>query len=726
MKNRILDLFKENELYSLLIKDIANLLDINDLNSISNALNELVNDGYLVFKKNKYHLAKKFGIYRGIIQIKQQGYGFVTIEGKESDVFVPRDYINGAFNKDLVLVKINKNFYDDKKDEASVIKVLDRGTNYIVGEFKKGISFNQIISNDKSFNYDILVKESDTLGAIDGHIVKASIYEYQSNYVFAKVEKILGSKKDPGIDILAICYKYDLETKFSDKVYNEAKNIPTVVLDKDKEGRIDRRDKIIFTIDGDDTKDIDDAISVTKLPNGNYLLGVYIADVSYYVQKNTEIDKEAYLRGTSVYLIDRVIPMLPEQLCNGICSLNPDCERLAIACEMEIDLYGKVVNKEIFPTIIKSRYQMTYNNVNKIIDRNVELCKKYSDIVPMIMDMYDLSIILANKRFERGSIEFESQEPKIEVDKDGVPLNVYIKPRGISEGIIEEFMLMANECVAKTINKLGLPFIYRIHENPNPEKILNLIKVIKAMGHKVGFLSKNMTNKDCQSLLLAFEDKKEFSGINYLLLRSMMKAKYSEECLGHYGLGLEYYTHFTSPIRRYPDTLVHRMLREFLFEGKTNIENISYWENNLSEFARYTSMCEKTAVDCEREVNDMKMAEYMENHIGEVYEGIVSSLTNFGIFVCLDNGIEGLIHISNINNDYYEYDSERMIIIGKRSHKYFQLGDKLVVKVISASKDNQNIDFSLVKAIDTHQEVKKKKKDGRKYENHRFKQKSKL
>lgn len=721
MKERILDIINDVSFKKMKLVDFKEALGSPSDYELKKALDELVYEGYLFLgQEQTYILASKKKIFRGKINIKKQGFGFLDLD--DQSIFISKDNINGAFDGDIVVVKALYAASKELSLEGKVLRVVERATNFVVGRFLKGEP-NSLIEVENQ-RFDCLVGPDDTLGAITDHIVKAEIIEYGFGFVKARVIKILGYVNDPGMDILSVCYQYDLQTSFSDDIYEEAALIADKVSAEEIKKRIDRRSEKIVTIDGEDAKDLDDAISVKRLDNGNFFLGVYIADVSYYVKRDSKIDQEAYLRGTSVYLVDRVIPMLPERLCNGICSLNEGVDRLAIACEMEIDSNGCVVSENIFPTVINSSARMTYTNVNKILEHDEELINKYHDLVPMFFDMNELSNILINARVLRGSIEFETKEPKIRVDENGFPLEIYLKPRGISEGIIEEFMLKANETVAKKLCQLELPFIYRVHETPDKKKIERLLNVIKNMGYSVSFLSKDLTPKDCQHLLSSLEGKKGADGINILLLRSMMKARYSEECLGHYGLALKYYTHFTSPIRRYPDTLVHRMIREFLFENKTSEDNIHYWINHLPDFSLYTSRCEKTAVDCEREVISMKMAEYMSGFIGKHYEGLISSLTSFGMFVELENGVEGLIHIGNIDYDFYEFDEQRMIIVGQRSKRYFQLGDKLIISVKAASKTNRTVDFNLVKAIDNHKIVttnKAKKKKGGKHEKRRRK-----
>ena len=469
------------------------------------------------------------------------------------------------------------------------------------------------------------------------------------------------------------------------------------VLERDLRGRRDLRDWTIFTIDGDDTKDIDDAISIKKLPNGNYELGVHIADVSYYVKEGSPLDNEAMERGTSVYLVDRVIPMLPHELSNGICSLNPNVDRLAISCIMEFNENGKQLNYEIFPSIIKSRIQMTYKKVNSILEKN-ETPEGYEEFVDDLRLMSELADILRKAKIKRGYIDFGVDEAKILVDEKCVPYDVVLRDRGTGEMLIEDFMIAANECVASHIYFMNLPFIYRVHEYPKEEKIRSFLGFVSSLGYHVNGNIKDIKPTTMQMILEQLVDKPEYKILSALLLRSMQKAVYKPENLGHYGLASKCYTHFTSPIRRYPDTTVHRLLRTYLFDGKIDMNTIRKWEEKLVYIAEHSSERERASVDCEREVEDMKMAEYMEQHIGEEFEGMISSVTSFGMFVELDNLIEGLVPLRDMK-DFFHFDEERMTLTGERSHVKYSIGERVIVKVIRASKEEKTIDFDVLRKV---------------------------
>ena len=491
--------------------------------------------------------------------------------------------------------------------------------------------------------------------------------------------------------------KYEINDTFPEEVIEELDSIPEEVREQDKKGRKDLTDVTIFTIDGDDTKDIDDAISVEKLKNGNYKLGVHIADVSYYVKEGSPLDKEAMDRGTSVYLVDRVIPMLPHKLSNGICSLNPGVERLAISCVMEIDNNGKTVDYEIFPSIIKSRLQMTYKKVNQVIEKN-EIPEGYEPFVNDLKLMDELSQIIRKAKINRGYIDFDVDEAKIIVDENCHPTDIVLRNRGRGENLIEDFMIQANECVATHIFYMDLPFIYRVHEYPKEEKIRDFISFVQNLGYTVKFNTKDISPKAIQNLINQLKDKKEFKVLSSLLLRNMQKAIYLPQNLGHYGLASKCYTHFTSPIRRYPDTTVHRLLRTYLFNDDMSNQTINKWQEKLVYIAENSSFKERESVECEREVEDMKMAEYMEDHIGEEYKGIISGVTNFGMFIQLDNLVEGLIHVNDMK-DYFSFDEVTQSLIGERTKEKFTLGDEVLIKVKAASKEAKTIDFELVKRL---------------------------
>ena len=476
----------------------------------------------------------------------------------------------------------------------------------------------------------------------------------------------------------------------------EADELPSEVLKEEKNNRKDLTKEQIFTIDGDDTKDIDDAISYKKLSNGNHELGVHIADVSHYVIENSNLDKEAYERGTSVYLADRVIPMLPHKLSNGICSLNPEVERLATSCVMEIDTEGNIINYDIFKSIIKSRKQMTYKNVNKILEENI-IPEGYEPFAETLKQMQELAKILRKNKIDRGYIDFEIDESKIIVDEKGKAIDVKLRERGIGEKLIEDFMIAANEAVATYINNMELPFVYRIHGEPSEEKINNFIKFVSILGYKIEGNKKEITPKNMQRMLEQLKNKEEYSILSSILLRSMQKAVYDKNNIGHFGLASKCYTHFTSPIRRYPDLIVHRLLNEYIFEKNINEETVNKYEYKLTDITAHSSERERAAVECEREVDDMKKAEYMQDHIGEEYQGMISSVMPFGMFVELPNLIEGLVHISDLTDDVYTYNEETFSIVGRKNKRGYRLGDKVKIQVKSANKEAKTVDFTIKK-----------------------------
>ena len=532
---------------------------------------------------------------------------------------------------------------------------------------------------------------------MNGHKVLVKITnKLKDNNYKGEILKILGHKNDPGVDILSIAAKYEINDTFNDEVMNQTEKIPLEVLEKEKQNRKDLRNIEIFTIDGDDTKDIDDAISIKQKENGNYELGVHIADVSHYVTEDSPLDKEAYERGTSVYLADRVIPMLPHKLSNGICSLNPNEERLAQSCIMEINHKGEVVKYDIFQSIIKSKKQMTYKNVNKILEENI-IPEGYEPFTKTLQMMSDLSKILRKTKENRGYIAFEINESKIIVDEKGKPIDIKLRERGTGEKLIEDFMIAANETVAQHIYFMELPFVYRIHGEPSEEKIENFRKFVSILGHKIVGNRKDMTPKGMQNMLSQLKDTEEYPILASMLLRSMQKAVYDKENIGHYGLASKYYTHFTSPIRRYPDLIVHRLLRTYLYENKINEETIKKYDYKLKDITQHSSERERAAVECEREVDDMKKAEYMQEHIGEEYNGIISSVTPFGMFVELPNLIEGLVRLDDLTDDFYTYSEETQSLVGKQNKRGYRLGDKIKIIVKSANKEAKTIDFIIKK-----------------------------
>ena len=692
MKNKILDILRsEDKAFTALeIESLLGLDSPEELSELMRLLTEMSNN-YEIYhtKKDKYMLLKNSNLKQGILIGNKKGFGFVDIEGDE-DVYINSSNINGAIDGDTVIVEITSK--KGLKLEGRIVKIQERKVKQLVGTISYKNGKCHVILDDKKVNLDIIIDDGLELGCVDGHKVLVRILDKINNNTYkGAVIKILGHINDPGVDILSIAAKYEIDDEFSKEVYAELENMPSEVSPDEIKDRIDLRNKMIFTIDGDDTKDIDDAISVEKLDNGNYKLGVHIADVSYYVKENSALDISAMERGTSVYLADRVIPMLPHQLSNGICSLNPNVDRLAISCVMEIDTTGEVVDYDIFESVIRSRIQMTYKKVNSILEDNV-IPEGYDEYASTLRLMSELASILRKNKVKKGYIDFDIDESKIVVNEKGEAIDVVLRNRGTGENLIEDFMIAANETVARHIYYMEYPFIYRVHGEPNEEKINSFINFVSVLGYSVK-RPKKITPKSVQELLESLKDKKEYEILSSLLLRSMQKAIYDKTNIGHFGLASKCYTHFTSPIRRYPDTTVHRLLRTYLFKKKLNNETFKYWDTKLVMIADYSSKKERASIECEREVDDMKKAEYMEKHIGEAFKGIISGVMSFGIFVELPNKIEGLIRMEDLTDDYYIYDETTFSFIGRKNKRGYRLGDSIDVVVKSASKINHTIDF---------------------------------
>ena len=696
MEDKVLDLLNNSgkalDLYE--IKDQLGIDGIDDIKELVKVLNKLEEELKICYtKKNKYLILKNSNLRVGNLQVTKKGFGFVDIDGDE-DVYIAFDNMNGAIQGDQVVVEITSKKGMDL--EGRIVRIVKRQLKKVVGTIRVKNNKYFVDLDDDKIKLNIILDKNSTKNLVDGHKVVIRILTKINNTDYnGEVIKILGHVNDPGVDILAIVAKHDINDTFSDEVMTEIDKIPDHVLDTEYTGRTDLRDEVIFTIDGDDTKDIDDAISIEKLFNGNYKLGVHIADVSYYVKEGSELDREAYDRGTSVYLADRVIPMLPHKLSNGICSLNPNVDRLAMSCVMEIDNTGEVVDYEIFQSVIKSRIQMTYKNVNSILEDD-NIPAGYEDFVDKLRLMKELADILRDNKIRKGYIDFDLDEAKIIVNDSGEAIDVTLRNRGTGEKLIEDFMIAANETVARHIYYMDYPFVYRVHGEPSEEKISRFLRLVSILGYQVTGKYVNITPKNMQKLLEQLKDKKEFSILSSELLKSMQKAVYDYKNIGHFGLASKCYTHFTSPIRRYPDTTVHRLLRDYLFNDNFNKDVISHWEKKLPALVEHASYKERCAVECEREVDDMKMAEYMEKHIGEEFEGIISSVLSFGMFVELPNLIEGLIRFEDLNDDFYIYDESTFSIKGQSNHKIYRLGDNIRVKVKAASKENHTIDFVIV------------------------------
>ena len=700
MKDKIVGILKDSDkaltIYDL--EDKLHLLDVDELQELQTCLSELEKDAVIYHSnKDKYMMLEDSHLKRGIMRANKKGFGFVDIDDSDVDVYISEDHMNGALHDDIVLVEITSKKSIDRL-EGRVVKIINREKDTYVGEINFEGDTGIVSLDDNKLKIKVQIPRDKSMNAVDGHKVVVRLGKRIDNSRFmGEVVEIIGHKNDPGIDILSIVKKYNIETDFPDDIKEQLKNIPSEVSEEECKNRRDLRNEMIFTIDGDDTKDIDDAVSIHRKPNGNYVLGVHIADVSYYVKEGSPLDNDAMERGTSVYLVDRVIPMLPHELSNGICSLNPNVSRLAISCVMEFDSHGKQIDYEIFESVIKSRIQMTYKKVNSILEKNIvpEGYEEYADSLRM---MADLAKILRKAKENRGYIDFEVDEAKILVNEKCEPTEIVLRDRGVGENLIEDFMIAANECVATHIYFMNLPFIYRVHEVPKEEKIRSFLGFIGGLGYQINGNLKDNNPKSIQRLIKFLEDKKEFKILSKLLLRSMQKAVYKPVNLGHFGLASKCYTHFTSPIRRYPDTTVHRLLRTYLFQHKLDDNTISHWEDKLVYVADHSSAKERSSIDCEREVEDMKMAQYMEGHIGEEFEGMISSVMSFGMFVELDNLIEGLVSIKDMKG-FFNYDEDRMTLTNEKSHVKYTIGERIKVRVIRASKEAKTIDFEIVKKV---------------------------
>lgn len=695
MEERILELLnKRNK--ALSVHEICEELNYNntdDLKKVMVILNYL-EDTLKIRKTNKdnYETFKNKNVQIGIFIGTKKNYAFVDIEGNE-DVFIPPTCVNGAVDGDKVIVEITSR--KGINLEGRIVRIVERNINNLIGTVISENGVKKLQLDNEKLKLEVIITDENVM---PGHKVIVKLTNKIGNNQYnCEILRVLGHINDPGVDILSIVCKHEFPDTFPDDVMEEVEKIPSVVSDKEiktrlENGGVDLRDRLIFTIDGDDTKDIDDAIEIKKLENGNYYLGVHIADVSYYVKPGSKLYESAYTRGTSVYLADRVIPMLPHKLSNGICSLNPGVDRLAMSCMMEIDKKGKIISTDIKESIICSTKQMTYKNVNLILEKD-ETPDGYEDYVDTLKTMKELADILRKNKEDRGYIDFEIDEAKIIVDETGKAIDVVLRERGTGEKLIEDFMIAANEAVATFINYMQLPFIYRVHDVPSEEKINSFVSFVKSLGYVIKEKFRNVTPIEMQKLLDSLKDTKEYHILSSLMLRSMRKAVYDTSNIGHFGLGSECYTHFTSPIRRFPDTTVHRVLRKYLFEHKMDQMFITQLADELKDIAEHSSERERAAVECEREVDDMKMAEYMMDHIGEQYTGMISGITNFGMFIELPNLVEGLIRMEDLKDDYYIFDESTISLIGNKNKRGYRLGDEMDIIVSAANKEARTVDF---------------------------------
>ncbi|MHC5374853.1 ribonuclease R [Enterococcus sp. LJL120] len=715
IKERIICYMAEQKKSSFSMEQLAEGLQLQksqDYKLLVQTIASMEREGTIEFtKKGKLRLPIAPILIEGTFRRNERGFGFVTIDPEEDDVYISKESTGYAMDGDTVAIDIIKtaNQLEGRGAEGKVVEIRQRAAQQLVGEF---VAYNQneidetdlygvVLPKDKKMQGFKVYIAAEGIQPADGSIVIVEISHFPEKGYASSLEgivkSVVGHKNDPGMDIMAIIVANGIPTKFPDEVLAEADAVPNQISETDLVGRRDLRDQMIVTIDGADAKDLDDAVTVKKLANGNFFLGVHIADVSYYVTEGSQLNAEAFERGTSVYLTDRVIPMIPQRLSNGICSLNPQVPRLTLSCEMEINPQGQVVHHEIFQSVIQTTARMTYAAVNEILEeQNPETMTEYQALVPMFQEMAELHQLLEAMRVKRGAIAFDDNEAKVLVDENGRPLDIVLRSRGVGERLIESFMLAANETVAQHFASLKLPFIYRVHEQPKEEKMQRFFEFASAFGILVKGNKEDITPKALQKVIDEVAEKPEAAVINMMLLRSMQQARYSEDNLGHYGLAATYYTHFTSPIRRYPDLIVHRLIRVY---SQTNDEATqAKWAEMLPEIANQSSKMERRAVDAEREVDALKKAEFMAEHVGEEFDGVISSVTKFGLFVELPNTIEGLIHINALKDDYYVFIENHLALVGERTRQTFKIGQQVKIKVTKSDPETREIDFELVSA----------------------------
>ena len=695
-KQIIMDIIHSDSYVPMKLKELAIVLNVPkaDREELKEVLDALLADGKIgISKKGKYGKPSS-NILVGKYEGTAKGFGFVIVDGEEEDIFISESNAGGALNGDKVQVALRSS-RTGKRREGEIINILEHAVTEVVGLFQKNKNFGFVIPDNAKIGKDIFVPLEKSKGAVSGHkvVVRISDYGDDNRKPEGVVKEIIGHVNDPGTDILSVVKGLGIPMEFPDEVMRQTEQVPDEVSGKDIAGRVDLRNVMMVTIDGEDAKDLDDAVSLT-VEEDKYILGVHIADVSDYVTENSPLDKEAVKRGTSVYLVDRVIPMLPHKLSNGICSLNAGVDRLALSCIMEIDRKGNVVGHKIAETVVNINKRMDYTTVNKIIEQHDEQAiAENAQLVDMLQKMNELALILRAKRHKRGSIDFDFPETKILLDEKGVPVEIKPYERNLAIKLIEDFMLIANETVAEDYFWQELPFVYRTHDNPDVEKMLKLSLFINNFGYAIKG-EQDIHPKELQKLLEKIEGTKEEVLISRLTLRSMKQARYTTQCSGHFGLATKYYCHFTSPIRRYPDLQIHRIIKENLHGGLSE-KRIKHYEAILNEIANSASVTERRADEAERDTDKIKKVEYMEKHIGEVFEGVISSITTWGIYVELQNTIEGMIRVNDLLDDYYYYDEDNYEMVGKETGRTFKLGQKVSVEVAKTDKLSRQIDFIL-------------------------------
>ncbi|MBE7721483.1 MAG: ribonuclease R [Lacrimispora celerecrescens] len=692
----LLQLFEDPAYVPMKLKELAMLFDIpkDQREDLKEVLDTLLAEGKIgISQKGKYG-KPDLGSIAGIFFGHSKGFGFVTVEGLDQDIYIPEDKTGGALHGDTVLVSAESKPGNGKRAEGHVVKVLEHANGQIIGYYQKNKNFGFVIPDNQKISKDVFIPQGKDMGAMTGHkvVVKVTDFGGAERKPEGIITEILGHVNDPGTDILSIVRAYGLPEEFPDSVMKQVAAVPDAISGKDMQGRLDLRSLQTVTIDGEDAKDLDDAITISK-KDGIYTLGVHIADVTNYVTENSPLDEEALRRGTSVYLVDRVIPMLPHKLSNGICSLNQGEDRLALSCIMDIDGNGNVMGHRIAETVINVDRRMTYTAVNAIVTDHYEaVMKEYEEFIPMFEQMKELADILREKRKKRGSIDFDFPETKVILDERGKPLEIKPYERNAATKIIEDFMLMANETVAEDYFWQEIPFLYRTHDNPDPEKMKSLATLINNFGYSIRFHNGEVYPKEVQKLLANAEDTPEEALISRLALRSMKQAKYTVANTGHFGLAAKYYTHFTSPIRRYPDLQIHRIIKENLRAGLTE-KRISHYDKILQQVSVQSSVTERRADEAERETIKLKKCEYMERHIGEEFDGVISGVTNWGLYVELPNTVEGLIHVNQLQDDYYRFDEEHYELVGEMTRKTYKLGQPIRVIVAGTDKLLRTIDF---------------------------------
>lgn len=695
-KNLICELVADEQYVPMKEKELAAFMQVApaDREAFREVLGALLSEGKIQLTKQGRYVKPDVNRPVGTFISNARGFGFVEVEGNEEDFFIPEDKTGGAFHMDRVLIAFLPGRRGQRR-EAEVVRILERGTKQLVGTYEQSQNFGFVIPDNSRIGTDIFVPKERSKGAVTGHkvVVELTSYGDERHKPEGRVVELIGHINDPGVDIMSIVRGFELPTEFGEKVMNQANRTPETVSEADRAGRTDLRGLQMVTIDGEDAKDLDDAVSLFKDEGGFFHLGVHIADVTNYVQENSALDWEALERGTSVYLADWVIPMLPHKLSNGICSLNQGVDRLALSCLMTINGKGEVTDYQIEETVIRVDRRMSYTSVRKILEDKDEAERKaYETLVPMFEEMEELASLLRKKRHKRGSIDFDFAESKITLDEDGRPVEIKPYERNVATKIIEDFMLIANETVAQHFFWLETPFVYRTHEKPDPDKIKKLSTFIRNFGYHIKQTGEEIHPKELQKLLNKIADTDEETLISRLTLRSMKQAKYTVECTGHFGLACQYYCHFTSPIRRYPDLQIHRIIKEQL-RGKLSEGRISHYEEKLPEVAKHASKMERRAAEAERETDKLKKAEYMEERIGEIYDGVICGITQWGIYVELPNTVEGLVHVSSLAGDYFYYDEEACEMVGKESGVSYKLGQRVTIQVKGVDRLARTVDF---------------------------------